>query len=205
MKIFRFWKTVRPIPENLKNIKMKTFRFDDVCINANMETIKEVTKLLLTCYPDAKIIYAISPLVHNGVGEKVFPKELNPLSGNYARYKVTNAGIPAEAINESYINRNIYTAGHGLIHIDHRLLHKCAQEMSIVASCSLAQGNIFVPPFNKWNKDTEEVCKENNIELVKFEDGWLSMEHNKMTASQDLWYLHARDFGPELVKKWLTT
>jgi hypothetical protein len=89
------------------------------------------------------------------------------------------------------------------VHVDHRLLHKCAQELSILVSCSLAKSSIFIPPFNKWNKDTEEVCKENHIELIKFEDGWLSMEHNEYKEDQQLWYLHARDFNFDKVKDWL--
>ena len=93
-------------------------------------------------------------------------------------------------------------ASHGLVHVDHRLLDKSSQEMSILISSSLVNANIFIPPFNKWNKLTEEVCIENGIELIKFEDGWLCMEYNSYDDSHDKWYLHAREFTFDNFKKW---
>ena len=89
-----------------------------------------------------------------------------------------------------------------MIHVDHRLLSRDAQEMSILISSSLVKSKIFIPPFNKWNKDTESICEENGIELVKFEDGWLCMEYNEYVEEQDKWYLHAREFMFENFKKW---
>ena len=74
--------------------------------------------------------------------------------------------------------------------------------MSILISASLVKSKIFIPPFNKWNKDTDEICKEHGIELIKFEDGWLSMEHNKFNESHDKWYLHAREFTFDNFKNW---
>ena len=79
---------------------------------------------------------------------------------------------------------------------------KEVQEISILISASLVKSKIFIPPFNKWNEDTEDVCYEHGIELIKFEDGWLSMEHNKFFDSHNKWYLHAREFDIENFKKW---
>jgi hypothetical protein len=64
------------------------------------------------------------------------------------------------------------------------------------------KSKIFIPPFNKWNKDTDDICKEHGIELIKFEDGWLSMEHNKFNDIHNKWYLHAREFTFDNFKKW---
>jgi len=89
------------------------------------------------------------------------------------------------------------------VHVDHRLLKKEAQELSILVSCSLSKSKIFVPPFNKWNKDTDEICEEHGIELVKFEDGWLCMEYNNFDVNHDLWYVHSREFTVESFKKWI--
>ena len=75
--------------------------------------------------------------------------------------------------------------------------------MSIITSCALAKSSIFVPPFNKWDKNTEEICEENKIELVKFEDGWLCCEYNKYDSNHNLWYLHAREFTLKDFEKWL--
>ena len=75
--------------------------------------------------------------------------------------------------------------------------------MSIITSCSLAQGKTFIPPFNKWDKNTESICEEFGIELIKFEDGWLCMEYNSFDPEQELWYLHSREFTLEDFKTWL--
>jgi hypothetical protein len=110
-------------------------------------------------------------------------------------YKADIAAIPE-------IPDYVEKASHGLIHVDHRLLKKSAQEMSILVSCSLSKSNIFVPPFNKWNKNTEKICRSNNIELVKFEDGWKCMEYNKFDSSVSKWYLHHREFTVDTFKRW---
>jgi D-lyxose ketol-isomerase len=75
--------------------------------------------------------------------------------------------------------------------------------MSILVSASLVKAKIFIPPFNKWNKDTEDICRDSAIELVKFEDGWKCAEYNKFDPSQILWYLHHREFTSETFKRWL--
>lgn len=177
---------------------MKVFRFDDICINSDIAKVQEISKLLLDKF-DCKVIWAVSPLVHNDCGERIFPKIMGALSDYRNFYKVDDASLTCM----DYAFDGIQVASHGLIHIDHRLLHKKAQEMSILTSCSLTKSHVFVPPFNKWNKDTEEICDANNIALVKFEYGWLSMEHNKFKRGHNLWYLHHRDFGIDKVKEWI--
>jgi D-lyxose ketol-isomerase len=74
--------------------------------------------------------------------------------------------------------------------------------MSILVSSSLAKANVFIPPFNKWNADTESICNEHGIELIKFEDGWLCMEYNKFNPFHKKWYLHAREFNLDQFIKW---
>lgn len=183
-------------------MKMKIFRFDDVCINADMELINDMTNFLADRFPGCKVLWGVSPLVHNMSNEKsdiskqrIFPKILNAHSDYRVFYNVDNAGLPD-------FNEYATLASHGLIHVDHRLLTKEAQEMSILISSSLVKSKVFIPPFNKWNKDTDSICKENGIELIKFEDGWLCMEYNEYIEEQDKWYLHAREFTFENFKKW---
>lgn len=180
----------------------KIFRFDDVCINADMYLIENMTNFLFENFPGCQVLWGVSPLVHDMSKEnspvtkqRIFPKIMNAYSDYRDFYKVDNTGLPN-------FNTNATLASHGLIHVDHRLLTKEVQEISILTSASLVKSNIFIPPFNKWNKDTESVCKEHNIELIKFEDGWLCMEYNKYNDSQDKWYLHAREFDFESFKKW---
>lgn len=179
-------------------IVTKVFRFDDVCINANMGTIYDVVAYLKEKFPGCRVIFGLSPLVHINCGERVFPKILNAMSDYRNFYQVDSMGFPG--LGE--MKGQVELAGHGLVHVDHRLLHYAAQEMSIIVSCSLAKSKIFIPPFNKWNPDTDKICKENGIHLVKFEDGWLSMEHNEYKDDHELWYLHARDFDLASVMKW---
>jgi hypothetical protein len=180
----------------------KIFRFDDVCINADMELINEMTDFLFKKFPNCVVLWGVSPLVHDMSQEfneitkqRIFPKILNAHSDYRKYYEVDLAGLPE-------LKKEATLAAHGLVHVDHRLLPKPAQEMSILISASLVKSKIFIPPFNKWNKDTDDICKEHGIELIKFEDGWLSMEHNTFNDIHDKWYLHAREFTFDNFKKW---
>lgn len=176
-----------------------TVRFDDVCINANMEALNEMGHYAHSL--GAEVIYCISPLVHDmsnfssPADERIYPKILNAASDYTKFYEVNKAGIPN-------IPDFVTRASHGLVHVDHRLLKKSAQEMSILVSCSLSKSKIFVPPFNKWNNKTEEVCKKHEITLIKFEDGWKCMEYNTFNPEQKLLYLHHREMSVEKFKSW---
>lgn len=173
-----------------------TFRFDDVCVNADLDHIDAITELLYCKFSGARILHCVSPMVHNGCGERVFPSILNAHSDFRKFYEVDNCRLPPR-------NPLAERASHGLIHVDHRLLDFAAQEMSILTSCSLAKARVFCPPFNKWNRHTEAICAEHGIELIKFEHGWKCVEYNNFDPSQKLWYLHAREFSFEWFKKWI--
>ena len=182
----------------------KVFRFDDICLNGDTVLANKITDHILSKVPHAKIIYAISPLVHDMSLEKdrvtkqrIFPKILNAYSDPKVFYNVDLCGIPTN------LHPRADLAAHGLVHVDHRLLDKSAQEMSILVSASLVKAKIFIPPFNKWNKDTEKICRDNAIELIKFEDGWKCAEYNKFDNTQSLWYLHHREFTEKSFKDWL--
>lgn len=180
---------------------MKTFRFDDICINTDMDMVQRMTDYLFDAFRGCRVIYGVSPLVHEmDTGDKVkdqrvFPEVLNAMSDYRNFYKVELAGIPD-------IDPRVVRAGHGLVHVDHRLLTKEVQELSIIASCSLVRADVFIPPFNKWNHDTEDVCRKNGIELIKFESGWKSMECNKYETWHPLWYLHSREWKVEKFTQW---
>lgn len=178
-----------------------TFRFDDVCVNADMELIQKMTDWLFEKFPDCRVIYGVSPLVHRMEtgdtvkDQRIFPEILNAMSDHRNFFRVEKAGIPP-------LDPRVIKAGHGLVHVDHRLLSRETQELSIVASCSLVGANKFIPPFNKWNKDTEAACDENGISLIKFEMGWRSMEHNEYDPTAIMWYLHAREWTFEKFVAW---
>ena len=169
------------------------FRFDDVCINSDMELHNKMTDYLFEKFPDCKVMWAISPLVHDECGQRVYPKIFNAFSDIHAFFRPDSCGIPE-------LHPKVKVASHGLIHIDHRLLTKEQQEMSILISCSLLKAKVFVPPFNKYNQHTQDICYENNIELIRFETGWNCMEYN-ICGGKNI-YLHAREFTFESFKKW---
>jgi hypothetical protein len=164
-----------------------------------MESLNEMGKFAHDL--GARVLYCISPLVHNMIGEnkknsqRIYPKIMNAYSDYRDFFKVDMAGTPE-------IPDFAVRASHGLIHVDHRLLDEHAQEMSVIVSCSIAKSKIFVPPFNKWNKLTEKICFENGIELVKFEDGWKCIEYNSFDPDQKLWYIHHRELSVENFKAW---
>jgi hypothetical protein len=176
-----------------------TIRFDDVCTNCDMESLNQMGTFAASL--GANILYCISPLLHDMSKfqgkdkQRIYPKIMNAYSDYRDFYKVDIASIPEIPI---FATR----ASHGLIHVDHRLLDKSSQEMSILVSCSIAKSKIFVPPFNKWNKMTEQVCYENEIELIKFEDGWKCIEYNSFESDCKLWYIHHREMNVDNFKKW---
>lgn len=178
------------------------FRFDDVCINADMNLVNNMTDFLFRRFPYCDVIWGVSPLVNdmskeenNIERQRIFPKILNAYSDYRKFYFVDKAGLPE-------LHSKAKMASHGLVHVDHRLLSREAQEISILVSSSLAKAKIFIPPFNKWNSDTESICNEHGIELVKFEDGWLCMEYNVFNPFHKKWYLHSREFNIEQFIEW---
>lgn|SRR3990167_3037384 len=173
------------------------FRFDDVFFGANMKLHNQMADYLFHYFPSCEIIWACSPMASSSSinSQRIFPREWNALSDVCKFYQMDLMGHPVR-------RDGIVIASHGLIHADHRLLSKGAQELSILLSCSLLQAKIFVPPFNKWDMNTEYICDRNNIKLIKFEDGWRCMEYNSFSKDIKEWYLHAREWTMESFKEW---
>lgn len=165
---------------------------DDICLNSNMADVNNVTDYLLT---KGDVIWAVSPIVHDLDNERVFPSILTAMSDVTNFYFADNIGVPK-------LRNDVIIASHGLIHADHRLLSCEAQELSILLSCSILKSKTFVPPFNKWNKDTQKICDKHSIELIKFENGWLSMEHNPNLEGHQKWYLHHWKFKLNKIQEW---
>ncbi len=174
-----------------------TFRFDDVSINTDIRKLGEMVDLVDGL--DREIMLAISPISFKSEKEtgRVFPAINTPQSNHIVNYHGDQMGLP------DVLHWDCIKASHGLVHEDHRILSYAAQELNIIQSCYLIDTRIFVPPYNKWNADTEKICKDNNIELVKFEDGWLSCEHNKFDPNHEMWYLHPWQWTVEEFKEWL--
>lgn len=170
-------------------------RVDDISQNSDIAKINRMAEFVRSNVPNSVVLYAISPLCHELSDKeakgRVFPAIFSAMSDPRIFYTTNKLGIPKD------IPEWVIKATHGLIHVDHRLLSFECQEMSILTSAYLVGSNIFVPPFNKWNQATEEICCEAKIALVKFEDNWLHMSHNKFDPNHKKYYCHEFDFADE--------
>jgi hypothetical protein len=184
---------------------MFTFRIDDISINTNTVKLNSIVSAIFARFPESVVLLGISPVVFSSEqsNERVYPKILNAISEESEFFKADSCGLPdLTSLRTKY--SGLTFAGHGIPHIDHRLLSLQAQEMSIVTSCSLANSSTFIPPFNKWNKDTEQVCKKHNIHLVKFEDGWRHTVYTRPTPKFTKYYFHTFDYSQLVqLEKWL--
>ena len=173
-------------------------RFDDICLNTNMEPVWQMADHAMHLGHD--VWFCVSLVCHAGAeNERVHPKILDAQSDHRNFYRADRVGLP----DSCHRINGVKICSHGLVHVDHRLLGYEAQEMSILTSCSLLDTRTFVPPFNKWNRSTEAICREHRLHLVKFEEGWKSMEHNKLSDGGHSWYLHPNGFTPDAFDAWL--
>jgi len=166
------------------------FRIDDVSLNTDPTRLQEMVGALRTRVPGCFIIGAVSPCVHrlpNG-SERVFPSLLNVESDFRVFYRPDRVGIP-----ERLLEHFDEISSHGMVHVDHRLLDRSAQELSIVLSCALVRSDSFVPPFHKWDADTESVCQEHRIRLVKREPSMVHLKYHRYDGPR-YYYLHTHDF-----------
>ena len=181
----------------------KIFRIDDVSLNTCSKKLLKMVSTIDQIYPNSTYLLGISPLVckmaedqYSGrAGERVFPAIFNAYSDYRCFYKVERCGIPKviSALAIEYGSR-VILAGHGLIHVDHRLLNRAVQELSILVSCSLVGAKTYIPPFNKYNSDTEDICSKSGIDLIKFEDGWRHIAYERIVDKHQKYYFHTHDF-----------
>ena len=180
------------------------FRFDDVSINTDIKKLRTMAEAVWSVERSARVIYAVSlfcsdmALETGKQREFVFKPIWKAYSDHRKFFNVTEFGVPE-------ICSDIEIASHGLIHIDHRLMHRDAQELSIITSCSILRAKTFIPPFNKWNADTESICKEHGINLMKFEDGWLGAEYNQFNKKHQKWYAHGFNWTAEKFRDWISS
>jgi hypothetical protein len=186
-------------------MKKYLFRFDDISINTPIEKFCQmITRIRDTVSTDlplrVEFLLAVSPTVfdmskESGLArERVYPAILNVESDYRRFYAATRLGIPRELIRQA--GPRVFLAAHGMAHVDHRLLSRKAQELSIRMSCDLVGTDQFVPPFNKFNEKTERVCRDATIELVK-PDGFRHLAYHKFSPDHHSYYLHTHDFEIE--------
>lgn len=95
-------------------------------------------------------------------------------------------------------------ASHGLLHVDHTKISRDAQEMSILTSCSMLKSDLFVPPFNKYNDITKEICIMNGIKLVNEMGKWKNIEYENFDINHPYWYFHSWRWTPGSLKEKLS-
>lgn len=161
-----------------------TFRNDDVCPSTDYQDLFNQYTLIKERFPYCRIISGVSLIgVKNRLGS-VYPgapfKDM-PVDWFYI----------VDSIMKTDINLMSDIASHGLFHVDHSKISKDAQEMSILGSCNLLDTKVFIPPFNRYNEDTLDICKKNNIEIIIPSQGWLSLEFNDFNEFHKLWYFHS--------------
>lgn len=182
-------------------------RIDDISINSDLNRLTRFLEQVRQKYPAIQILLAVSPLVFDMhrhepgnflKHERVFPSILNAMSDHREFYKVEKAGIP-DWLPNIVSKYSCILATHGLLHIDHRLLSKELQELSLVTSASLVGTKIFVPPFNKYNEFTKTICEDQKILLVRWEDGWTHLGYHPFKENKKKYYVHLHDYpGEEL-------
>lgn len=179
------------------------FRIDDVSLNTNPERLVRIVEMLQQRAPSATVMLAVSPAVANIPpspkaldAERLFPSIWHTESDHRVFFNMDRIGVP-EIVTRLRRIPGIRVAGHGLVHVDHRLLKRSAQELSIVMCCHLLQSSVFVPPFNKWNAKTEAICAEFGIQLVRYEEGWRHLAFHKFDPKHPLYYVHTHDLTDE--------
>lgn len=182
-----------------------TFRFDDISVNTDQENLSTLLGVIFEARSNAQILLAVSPIVFSreqlpsGSEQRVHPTLLTAMSKLTPYYRGQSCGIPDWL---QYFDTRVRFAGHGLAHVDHRLLNRQAQEMSILMSCTLARATTFIPPYNKYNDDTEDICRQHSITLVKFEDDWRHVLYNPYRSAHDKFYCHPYDISPSELRSW---
>ena len=170
---------------------MIIFRNDDVNANTDPQQLKDIYDVIDDFPGEVQILSAVSVFSRYSDDGAVYPDspfKSNPIDWFYDVDQVVG-------------NMTIYNvASHGLFHVDHTQLTRDAQEMSILGSCSFLETRTFVPPFNKWNEDTQDICRENNISLVGPGQKWLSLEFNDFDPNHKHWYFHSWRYTPETMR-----
>lgn len=158
-------------------------RNDDVCFNTSFKRLAEIYRTIKSILPGVEIWSCVTVFSDHNQGGSVYKnvpfkdKDVNWFYKNAPKI-ITDLGDPIFKI-----------ASHGLYHIDHSKVSRETQEMSILGSCAYLKSKIFVPPFNRYNQDTIDICFDNDIEIKL--DGWLSMEHNPFDIEHRMWYMHS--------------
>lgn len=173
---------------------MIIFRDDDINPNSDFDNVEGCYKVIKELYPQSEIISGVTIFGKNNTTGSIYPNPPFKSNPNKWFYNVDLFILPID-IPDTTI------ASHGLIHVDHSRIGTDAQEMSILTSCNLLNTKIFIPPFNKFNEDTLQICYDNGIKILLTSEGWKSLEFNKFDRNYNKWYFHSWRFSPETLRE----
>lgn len=171
------------------------FRNDDVTLNTDFLKLDEMYHTIYSECPDAEIWSCVTVFSKNNDMGSVYPDPPFKSRSMEFFYDVNRA------CDNYFAPMNSRVVSHGLWHINHAQVGYELQEASIVTSCKVLDTDVFVPPFNAWNKDTELICIRHGIALIKSaSDGWKSLEHNDFDKEHKRWYLHSWRYTPQTLE-----
>lgn len=171
------------------------FRNDDVTSNTDLDKLEALYDVIRDIFPYADIISCITLFSKKNNKGSVYsevPFKNKPTNWFYKTNQFINFNL--DKLPQSRI------ASHGLYHIDHSNVSYQTQEMSILGSCRYLNTNIFVPPFNRSNDDTVNICLDNSIELWSLNQGWKNIEYEPFDMNHRLWYFHSWRFTPNSLR-----
>lgn len=162
------------------------FRDDDISFNTDKKKINSIYGIIHSIFPNAEVWVGITLFSENNSKGSVY------LETPFKDREINWFYKKADSFMDNYRHPLCKTVSHGLYHVDHSKLSRETQEMSIIGSCSYLKTNIFVPPFNRFNQDTLDICFDNGIQIKN--EGWKSLEHNDFDFSHKYWYFHSWRF-----------
>lgn len=173
------------------------FRNDDVSGTTDIQRMFHCYDVIKNIFPESQILSAVSIFSKKNPIGSVYPGV--PFKNNPQKWFYdVDSGFDLDFLSCMDLSKVV---SHGMLHFDHSKASYDAQEMSILTSCNLLKTNIFVPPFNRFNLDTEIICKENNIFLIGKDEKWLSLETNKFNPEHKHWYFHSWRIGADKMKE----
>ena len=176
---------------------MIVFRNDDVSASTNVERMSDGYEVIREFFPEAEIWSAVSLFCKENKIGSVYPGV--PFKDKPQKWFY---GVDGFVTMKHDVKHRVVS--HGLLHIDHSKASYDVQEMSIITSCNYLKTNIFVPPFNRFNLDTEIICKDNNIFLVGKEENWINLESNIFNPNHKYHYYHSWRLDADKLKEILS-
>ena len=166
------------------------FRIDDVTKNSDVQNLNGIVCAIREQDPLARIWLCVTLFSKKNEVGSVYPNPPFKHRPSNWFYHVDDFSAH-ETLNNLLTWDFVDICSHGLWHVDHSMISEELQRASILTSCTYLNTKTFVPPFNKWNDKTAKICADNDIELIRYEDGWKSLEFNDYDEVGKKWYFHA--------------